>query len=83
MGVYLLSLTAFACCSKMSSRHILYLLGFLLFLVTVVVFGIFFLLTFTSIIFNSGCSYMSASITNSTNFVSIYPSMQPMSRNWE
>jgi L-lactate permease len=80
--LYLLSLTVFTCCDKMSCRHMLYLLGTLLFFIALATMALFFLLTFTSIIFNSGCNYMATSLANPNTFTSNHPSTQPMCRNW-
>lgn len=66
---YLMVLIIFACCDKMGCRYLLYFLGFLIFWVALAVFAVFFLLTYSSAIFSSGCNYFSASINNSTTFV--------------
>lgn len=80
--LYLLSLTVFTCCDKISCRHMLYLLGALLFLIALATMAVFFFLTFTSIIFNSGCNYMVNTLTDPNTFNSNHASMQPMSRSW-
>lgn len=76
--LHLLSLTVFSCCDKMACRHMIYLLGFLLFLLTAATLALFFLLTFTSIIFNSACNHMAASIQDPDTFASKSVPMQPM-----
>jgi hypothetical protein len=80
--LYLLSLTVFTFCGIMSCRHLLYLFGFLLFLTALAVFAVFFLLTFTSAIFYSGCGYMATTISNPATFISKSPLMQPMWESW-